>query len=303
MRRYTLRQLDTFMEVARESSVSLAAQKLHITQPAVSMQLRQLEQALGAPLVESEGRSIRLTAAGLECERLGRLVMAQLKEFDDAFAARRTLRGGRVDLAVVSTAKYFVPMLLVAFRRKHPGVEVKLTLHNREGVLDLLARNECDLVVMGRAPDQPPCDAHPFASNPMGIVASPSHPMSRRKRAPLSMLKGQDFVTREEGSGTRAAMERVFVKARVKPQVVMEMPSNETIKQAVMAGMGLAFLSLRTVRHELATGRLALLDIVGLPIERQWYVTHRTGKRLSPAAAAFKQFLVDEAGALVQAWS
>jgi DNA-binding transcriptional LysR family regulator len=294
MRRYTLRQLDTFMEVARESSVSLAAQKLHITQPAVSMQLRQLEQALGAPLVESEGRSIRLTAAGLECERLGRLVMAQLKEFDDAFAARRTLRGGRVDLAVVSTAKYFVPMLLVAFRRKHPGVEVKLTLHNREGVLDLLARNECDLVVMGRAPDQPPCDAHPFASNPMGIVASPSHPMSRRKRAPLSMLKGQDFVTREEGSGTRAAMERVFAKARVKPQVVMEMPSNETIKQAVMAGMGVSFLSLHTIGLELKTGLMHIVDVEGTPVMRAWHVVHLQSKVLSPAAEAFRYFILEE---------
>jgi DNA-binding transcriptional LysR family regulator len=303
MRRYTLRQLDTFIEVAREQSVSQAAQHLHITQPAVSMQLRQLEQALGAPLVESEGRRIKLTPAGQECERLAQAALAQLKEIDDAFAARRSLRGGRVDLAVVTTAKYFVPMLLVAFRRKHPGVEVKLSLHNREGVLDLLARNETDLVVMGRAPDHPPCDAAPFASNPMAIMAAPQHPLSRRKRAPLSMLKGQEFVTREEGSGTRAAMERVFAKARVKVQVVMEMPSNETIKQAVMAGMGLAFLSLRTVRHELAAGRLVLLDIVGLPIERQWFVTHRRGKRLSPAAAAFKQFLIEEGGPLVEAWS
>ena len=303
MRRYTLRQLDTFAEVARDRSVSLAARRLHITQPAVSMQLRQLEQALGAPLVEPDGRRIRLTAAGEECERLVQAALAQLKEIDDAFAARRGLRGGHVDLAVVTTAKYFVPMLLVAFRRKHPGVQVKLGLHNREGVLDLLARNETDLVVMGRAPDQPPCSATPFASNPMAVVAAPQHPLSRRKRAPLSILKGQEFVTREQGSGTRAAMERVFASARVKPQIVMEMPSNETIKQAVMANMGLAFLSLRTVRHELAAGRLVLLDIVGLPIERQWYVTHREGKRLSPAAAAFKQFLIDEAGPLVEAWS
>jgi LysR family transcriptional regulator, low CO2-responsive transcriptional regulator len=302
MRRYTLRQLDTFAEVARHASVSAAAQALHITQPAVSMQLRQLEQAVGVPLVEPVGRGIRLTAAGEEFERLALSALAPLKDLDDAFAARRSLKRGRVDLAVVSTAKYFIPMLLVAFRRKHPGVDVKLRLENREGVLGLLERNEVDLIVMGRAPESIPCVARAFASNPMGIVAAPSHPLSRRRRAPLSLLKGQEFVVREEGSGTRAAMERLFAKARVKPQIVMEMPSNETIKQAVMAGMGLAFLSLRTVRHELAAGRLVLLDVQGLPLMREWYVTHRETKRLAPAALAFEQFLVDEAGPLVDTW-
>jgi LysR family transcriptional regulator, low CO2-responsive transcriptional regulator len=302
MRRYTLRQLDTFAEVARHASVSAAAAQLHITQPAVSMQLRQLEQAVGMPLVQSVGRRIELTPAGLEFERIAQAALAQLKDLDDAFAARRSLRRGQVDLAVVSTAKYFIPMLLVAFRRKVPGVDVKLRLENREGVLGLLERNEVDLIVMGRAPETIPCVARPFASNPMGIVAAPAHALSRRRRAPLSLLRGQEFVVREAGSGTRAAMERLFAKARVKPQIVMEMPSNETIKQAVMAGMGLAFLSLRTVRHELASGRLVLLDIEGLPLMREWYVTHRETKRLAPAALAFEQFLVEEAGPLVDAW-
>jgi DNA-binding transcriptional LysR family regulator len=302
MRRYTLRQLDTFAEVARHASVSVAAQALHITQPAVSMQLRQLEQAVGVPLVQSVGRGIELTAAGQEFERLAHAALAPLKDLDDAFAARRSLRRGTVDLAVVSTAKYFIPMLLVAFRRKHPGVDVKLRLENREGVLGLLERSETDLIVMGRAPENIACVARPFASNPMGIVAAPSHPLSRRRRATLALFKGQEFVVRESGSGTRAAMERMFAQARVKTQIVMEMPSNETIKQAVMAGMGLAFISLRTVRHEVAAGRLVLLDVQGLPLMRQWFVTHRENKRLAPAALAFEQFLVDEGGPLVDAW-
>ncbi len=289
--------------MARELSVSRAAQKLHVTQPAVSMQLRQLEAAVGMPLVEAEGRRIKLTAAGEEFQRLALASLAQLRDLDDAFAQRRSLQRGRVDLAVVTTAKYFVPMLLVNFRRRHAGIDVKLGLHNREGVLDLLSRNEVDLAVMGRVPEHIACTALPFVTNPMGVVAAPGHPLSRRRRAPLSMLKGQEFVSREAGSGTRAAMERLFARHRVDVQTVMEMPSNETIKQAVMAGMGLAFLSLRTVRHELATGRLALLDIVGLPIERHWYVTHRESKKLAPAALAFKAFLVEEAGPLVEAWS
>jgi DNA-binding transcriptional LysR family regulator len=258
---------------------------------------------VGAPLVETEGRRIRLTPAGQEFHRLALSALAQLKELDDAFAQRRSLQRGSVHLAVVSTAKYFVPMLLVNFRRKFPGIDVQLGLHNREGVLDLLARNECDLVVMGRPPEDVPCTALPFVTNPMGVVAAPAHALSRRRRLPLSALKGQGFVMREAGSGTRAAMERVFEQARVPIEVVMEMPSNETIKQAVMAGMGLSFLSLRTVRHELAAGRLALLDLQGLPIERHWYVTHRATKKLSPAAEAFKAFLVEEGGPLVEAWS
>ena len=303
MRRYTLRQLDTFVEVARDASVSAAAQRLHITQPAVSMQLRQLEQAVGVPLFETEGRRIRLTTAGQEFHRLALAALAQLKDLDDAFSAHRALKSGTVELAVVTTAKYFVPMLLVAFRRKFPGVAVKLRLENREGVVELLTRNEIDLIVMGRAPHGISRTATPFATNPMGIVCAPQHPMSRRRAAPLSLFKGQEFVAREKGSGTRAAMERLFAKHRVVPQIVMELPSNETIKQAVMAGMGLAFLSLRTGPQELASGRLVLVDVQGLPIERHWYVTHREGKRLSPAAQAFRQFLIDEAGPLVDAWS
>ena len=302
MRRYTLRQLDTFAEVARHASVSAAAQALHITQPAVSMQLRQLEQAVGVPLFQQAGRHIELTPAGHEFERLALAALAPLKDLDDAFAERRSLKRGTVDLAVVSTAKYFIPMLLVAFRRQHPGIDIKLRMDNRDGVLEVLGRSEVDLIVMGRAPENIACVARPFASNPMGIVAAPTHAMSRRRRVALSVLKGQEFVVREAGSGTRAAMERLFTQQRVKPQIVMEMPSNETIKQAVMAGMGLAFLSLRTVRHEVASGRLVLLDIVGLPLMRHWFVTHRENKRLAPAALAFEKFLVEEAGPLVDAW-
>ena len=303
MRRYTLKQIDTFLEVARELSVSRAAERLHVTQPAVSMQMRQLEQALGVPLIEQVGRRIRLTEAGLDLQRIGAGIAAQLKELEDVMASHLGLQRGRIHLGIVSTAKYFVPMLLVRFRKKFPAIEVELKINNRERILNLLVRNEIDLVIMGRAPDHIDCVATAFATNPMGFVGAPEHPLSRRRQAPLSILKDQDFVVREQGSGTRAAMERLFARHRVKPRIVMELPSNETIKQAVMAGMGLSFLSLRTVRHEVASGHLVLLDIEGLPIERHWYVTYLASKRLSPAAAAFKSFLVEEAGALVEAWA
>src|SRR5207244_5527001 len=162
--------------------------------------------------------------------------------------------------------------------------------------LQLLARNEVDLIMMGRVPDEIECTAAPFAPAPLGVVSAPHHPLSRRRNIDLRALKDQDFVARERGSGTRLAMERLFAKHRVKPRIIMEIPSNETIKQAVMAGMGLSFLSLRTIRHELASGHLVLLDIQGLPIVRHWYVTLLASKRLSPDAVVFDDVLIEVEG-------
>ena len=303
MRRYTLRQLDTFLEVARDLSISQAAEKLHVTQPAISMQMRQLEDAVGMPLYEQTGRKIQLTDAGEDFRQYAIAAIGQLKQLDDAMAQRRGLKRGRVELAIVSTAKYFVPMLLVLFRKRFPEIEVVLHVHNRENIVKLLTRNEIDLIIMGRTPASIDCAATAFATNPMGVISSPDHPLSRRRNAPLSILNDQEFVVRESGSGTRQAMERLFLEHAIKPRIVMEMPSNETIKQAVMAGMGLSFLSLRTIRHELASGHLVLLDIEGLPLIRHWYVTHLSSKRLSPATSALKTFLMEEAGPLINLWA
>ncbi len=303
MRPYTLRQLDTFLAVAEAMSVSRAAERLHVTQPAVSMQLRQLEQTLGSPLLEPSGRGIALTDAGAELREYARRVVFQLTELDNVMAERRGAYRGRIELAVVTTAKYFVPMLLVRFRKKFPKIEIGLRVHNREAILQLLAKNEVDLIVMGRVPDELECVAAPFATNPLGIVCAPDHPLSRRRNINLRTLKDQDFVVRETGSGTRLAMERLFAKHRIKPRIVMEIPSNETIKQAVMAGMGLSFLSLRTARQEIAAGHLALLDVQGLPLVRHWYITRLKIKRLSPAASEFERFLLEEGGPLVDTWS
>ncbi|MGE5650412.1 MAG: LysR family transcriptional regulator [Bacillota bacterium] len=303
MRRYTLRQLDIFLMLAREQSVSRAAEKLHVTQPAVSMQLRLLEEAVGVALFEQAGRRIRLTDAGEEFRRYAGAAMVQFRELDDAMAQRVGMKKGRIELAIVSTAKYFVPMLLVNFRKRLPGIEVALHIHNRDIITGMLARNEVDLVIMGRAPANVECSATPFATNPLGVVSAPEHPLSRRRHAPLAILADQEFVVREKGSGTRHSMENLFEEHGIAPPVVMEMPSNETIKQAVMACMGLGFLSLRTVRHELAAGHLTLLDIEGLPLMRHGHVTHLQSKRLSPAAQAFKAFLIEEAGPLVNLWA
>ena len=303
MPNYTLKQLATFIEVARERSVSKAAKRLFVTQPAVSMQLRQLEDSFGLALVEPSGRNIQLTQAGEEFLTHAIAALGQLRNLEAVMAEHVGLKKGRIELAVVSTAKYFVPMLLVRFARLLPGIEVKLHIDNRENILAMLARNEVDLVIMGRSPTHLDCEATAFSTNPMGIVCAPDHALSRRRRGSFELLRDCGFVVREQGSGTRAAMERLFAQHEVPLKVVMEMPSNETIKQAVMAGMGLSFLSLRTVRHELAAGHLALVDLSGMPIVGHWYVTHLRQNRLSPAAQAFKTFLIEQGGPLIESWA
>ena len=303
MRPYTLKQLQTFMEVARQRSVSKAAKRLFVTQPAVSMQIRQLEEAFGVPLIEPLGRTIQLTHAGEAFLTHAIAAMGELKDLEAHMAEHVGLKKGRIDLAVVSTAKYFIPMLLVRFNKLFQGIDIKLKIDNRENILGLMARNEADLVVMGRAPANLDCEATPFATNPLAILAAPGHVLVRRKNLPFTILGEHRLVVREEGSGTRAAMQRLFAEHQTPLNVVMEMPSNETIKQAVMAGMGLSFLSLRTVRNELASGHIALVDIEGLPSMGNWYVTHMRHKKLSPAAQAFKGFLIEQGSGLMDSWS
>jgi DNA-binding transcriptional LysR family regulator len=267
------------------------------------MQIKQLEDAFGLALIEPMGRNIRLTHAGEAFLTHAISAMGQFKDLEATMAEHVGLSKGRIDLAVVSTAKYFMPMLLVHFGKLFPGIDIQLNIDNRENVLGMMARNEADLVVMGRSPANMDCQATPFATNPLAILSAPDHALARRKQLPFSALADHGFVVREQGSGTRAAMERLFAEHQTNLKVVMEMPSNETIKQAVMAGMGLSFLSLRTVRHELAGGYIALVDIQGLPQQGHWYITHLSQKKLSPAAQAFRSFLIEQGGALMDSWS
>ena len=203
---YTLKQIQTFIEVARERSVSKAAERLFVTQPAVSMQIKQLEDTFGLALIEPVGRNIRLTHAGEEFLTHAIGALGQFKDLEASMAEHVGNKKGRIDLAVVSTAKYFVPMLLVRFSKLLPDIEVKLRIDNRENILGMLSRNEVDLVMMGRAPSNLDCEATPFATNPQGFVCAPDHPLSRRKRASFELLQDYSFVVREQGSGTRAAM-------------------------------------------------------------------------------------------------
>lgn len=304
MNHYTLRQLDALIEFARTGSISAAAERLHLTQPAVSIQLRQLEEAMGVRLLVPDGRRLQLTEAGDALLSHATRIRAQLERMEDTMAAFRGLRRGRLRLGCVTTAKYFVPMLLTHFRALHPAIDIELAIENRDAILGQLERWEIDLAVMGRAPEDRPCNAHAFAKNPLTIVAAPGHPMSGDPNVrALSALKDEVWVVRERGSGTRQAMERLLARHRFKPQIAMELPSNETIKQAAMAGMGIAFLSKRTIRHELAAGRLVSLSIAGLPLVRQWYVVTMADLELSPAAEAMRAFLIERGEALIDAWA
>lgn len=299
MRSATLRQLRTFTEVARRLSFTAAAKALHLTQPAVSMQVRQLERAAGLPLLEQFGRRVHLTDAGRELLRYAAGISDLLREAEDAMKALQGVGGGELSIAVTSTAKYFAPRLLAEFRRSHPEARLRLVVSNREAVVRELTENTVDLAVMGRPPRGLDTEAAPFARHPIAIIAAPEHPLVGRKRLPLERLAGETFIIRERGSGTRAAMEHVFAERGFKAGETLEMSSNETIKQAVMAGMGIAFLSVHTIGLELRAGRLALLAVSGLPVMREWYVIHRRGKRLSPAAQAFKSFLLEQGASLI----
>jgi DNA-binding transcriptional LysR family regulator len=303
MRPYTLKQIHTFIEVAKEKSISKAADNLFVTQPAISMQIKQLEEVFEIALIEPVGRNIQLTSAGTAFLEHAISVVSELRDLEGVIAGHRNLGSGEIHLGIVSTTKYFVPMLLVEFRKLFPGIQITLKIDNRENILGMLARNEIDLAIMGRVPQEMECEATSFVTNPMAIVSSPTHPLSRRKQLAFKELEGREFVVRELGSGTRQAMERLFKDNNTKLSIAMEMPSNETIKQAVMAGMGLSFLSLRTVRHEISTGHIALLDIIGLPHKGHWYITHRALKKLSPAARAFKEYVIEQGGPKINAWA
>ena len=301
MRNVTLRQMRVFTTVARHLSFTRAARELHLTQPAVSQQIKLLEAEVGMPLFEQIGRKVQLAPAGTELLRYAHQTIELLREAAESLAAMRGLKRGVLQLGAVSTAKYFAPSLLSAFTPAYPEVTIKFAVGNREEVIKHLAGNEIDLAIMGRPPRELDTDAAAFAKHPLVIIASPSHPLAGKRKIPLRQLAGEQFLIREEGSGTRASMEHVFRERRIPFRVSMEVSSNETIKQAVMAGMGISFLSAHTVGLELAAGKLAILDVAGLPIMRDWYVIHLREKRLSPIAGAFRQFLLERAAGIIHA--
>ena len=295
----TFRQLRIFESVARLLSYSRAAEELHLSQPAVSMQIKQLEENVGMALFEQIGKKIHLTEAGHQVYRYSNNIARQMKLAEEALEDLKGLRRGRLNIAMVSTAKYFTPRLLGEFSGHHPGMELKLTANNRELVIRELAEYETDLAIMGRPPDDINVIAEPFAEHPLAVIAAPDHPLAGKRRIKLARVAEETFLMREPGSGTRQNLEKLFADNQLALKAGMEMSSNETIKQAVMAKLGVSFLSLHTIGIELHAGRLVILDIVGLPIVRHWYVVHRKDKRLSPLAQEFRTFLLRDAAKIL----
>ena len=295
----TLRQLKVFESVARQLSFSRAAEELYLTQPAVSMQIKQLEDNVGLPLFEQMGKKIYLTDAGNELYYYSRGISQQLADMELALDELKGLERGKLNISVVSTANYFAPHLLAKFCQRYSGVTVSLHVSNRETVLKQLADNLTDLAIMGRPPAHLDIATQSFMENPLVVVAPPNHPLSAARQISVKRLEQETFLVREPGSGTRSAMERFFAAHRININRGMETDTNEAIKQAVQAGMGLAIMSLHTVELELETKRLKVLDVQDFPIMRHWHVVNRKNKRLSSAARAFREFLLTEARQLM----
>lgn len=290
----TLQQLRLFEAVARHKSYTRAAEEVHLTQPAVSIQVKRLEEHVGMPLFEHLDKQMHLTVAGRELYDACRDVLQRLGDLDAALDNLKSEVAGPISLCVVSSAKYFLPYLLGSFVRRYPKVEPRLQVTNRARLLARLSANEDDLYIMGQVPEELPVEEHPFLENVLVVVAHPSHPLVKKKKITLEQLAKERFVGREAGSGTRKAVEEMFQERGLKVAPYIELSSNEAIKHGVLAGLGIAVLSQPSVRLELAAGELVVLDVQGFPLRRRWYAVHRKGKRLSRAAQTFLEYLQQE---------
>jgi DNA-binding transcriptional LysR family regulator len=300
MKNATLRQLKVFETVARRLSYSRAAEELHLTQPAVSIQIKTLEGHVGLALFEQLGKKVYLTPGGTELLHFSRAIIQQFHDAEEALAHFKGITGGKLNVAVISAGDYFFPRLLVEFVRRNHGVNLNLTVHNREELLVQLDNNQTDLAIMVRPPEHIDTVNESFAPHPYVIVAAPGHRLAKQKNIPMSVLMEEPFVVREKGSDTWNSMQDGFGEHIRNLHIAMEIRSTETIKQAVMAGMGIGFLSAHTIGLELKANSLAVLDVQGFPVMLDWYVVHRKNKRLPPVALAFKNFLLSDGAALIR---
>jgi LysR family transcriptional regulator, low CO2-responsive transcriptional regulator len=291
LRELTIRQLRALAAVHQHRSVTAAAKQLHLTQPAVTLQLRNLQALAGLPLIQRTGDGMLLTDAGREVIALTERIEAAVASCEASLDMIAGRTAGRVSIGAVSTAKYFVPFAISGFSKVYPNVEVTLSIGNRQEIGTALRGYDLDIAIMGRPPVDIPMNVHLIGDHPHVIIAPTAHRLGRKARVPLTALADETFLTREPGSGTRGLMEQLFETAGIRPRIGMAMSSNETIKQAVIAGLGIAFISAHTVATELDERRLATLDVVGLPIVRQWLVLARKDKVLLPPAQAMMDFL------------
>lgn len=293
--RVTLRQLQVFEAVARLQSYTRAAETLHLSQPGVSMQIKQLEESIGLPMFEQVGKRIHLTTAGREMFSYSQRIRNLLDEADTVIEELKGVQSGRLAISVATTASQFATRLLATFAKRFAGVTISLDITNRESLRRQLENNEPDLVIMGQPPEGVDTESEIFMENPLVMIAPPNHPLADKTNIKLKKFENDHFVVRETGSGTRSAIQRFFDQHDVSFHTGIEMSSNEAIKQAVEAGLGLGIVSLHTLELELQTESLTILNVEDFPIIRHWHIVQRSGKRLSPVAQAFRQFVLDEA--------
>lgn len=294
IRHVTLRQLQIFEAVVRLGSYTRAAETLFLTQPTVSMQVKKLSESLGTCLLEQVGRHVKPTAAGRDVYNTAQSILGQMTDLGDQVSDLDGLIRGELRVAVVTSAKYFVPHLLSDFIEQHPDVKPRLTVTNRERVIKRLMANEDDILIMGQVPTNIDVEAYPVLDNELVVVASPDHPLAGEKNIPLARLSHEKFLEREQGSGTRLAMEQLFAEKGLSIEPHMELGSGEAIKQAVMARLGISVLSLHNLRLELPGGHITVLDVEGFPLKRKWYAVHLKEKKLSLLARTFLEFLLNK---------
>jgi LysR family transcriptional regulator, low CO2-responsive transcriptional regulator len=298
MRQSTLHQLKVFETVARLTSITRAAEELSLTQPTVSMQIKQLTQNIGVPLFEQIGKKLYLTASGQELFLTCQDIFDRLSRFEMKIADFQGLKQGKLKLSTITTTKYFIPRALAPFCQLYPGVEVSLEITNHERVLERLNENLDDLYIISKVPDRLDVALYPFLENPLVVIAPIDHPLAQEKNIPISKLQDEAFIMRERGSGTRAAVEQLFAQHNVSVKVRLELGGNEAIKQAIGVGFGISVLSQHTFPQDSAMSGLTILDVQHFPIERQWYIVYPADKQLSIVASTFFDFLQKESASI-----
>lgn len=293
--RVTWNQLKLFEAVARHSSFTRAAEELHVVQPTVSAQVKQLSETLGLPLFEQLGKKIYLTEAGKELLKTSRELSDIWSRFEMTLSSMKGLKQGRLSVSIVNTAKYFIPRLLGTFCQHFPDIEVALHVLNRDQVVERLSQNLDDLYIMAVPPEHIAIEKHMLLANPLVPIAPPNHELARRRKIPLTRFIEERMVLREPGSGTRIAMERFFEKKKLQPKVRMELGNNEAIKWAVSGGLGVSVLSEHSLMHDDLRDMISVLDVEGFPLHGNWYIVYPEGKQLSILARTFFDYLLEEA--------
>lgn len=300
MKQATLHQLKVFEAAARNGSFTRAAEELFLTQPTVSMQVKQLTKAVGLPLFEQVGKRLYLTEAGRELFATCREIFEKIAQFEMTVADLKGLKQGRLRLAVITTAKYFVPRLLGPFCQLYPGIDISLQVTNHSGIVDRLKDNLDDLYIMSQLPEHLDISFQPFLENPLVVLAPANHRLAGEKNISLQQLSEEPFILREPGSGTRTAVQKLFDEQGIKLKVKLELGSNEAIKQAIAGGLGLSVLSRHTIIPESANTELTVLDVENFPIERNWYMVYPAGKQMSVVARTYFEYLLDAAKQMVE---